>query len=210
MFERVVFCLLEGAFICRVLHPEMADFLSDEENLRAVDAFLGRLGRRVARTSRQTGFYLAFANYGDNERAKIRANYTDIKNSLGPVVSFFKMVIRITGHEELLMQGAIIEVDTLMGKIDRDASLRSELQSVGIRFKTSSDTSQRKQLESIIKRMVSDEYLVLVNPERMIYMVTAKIEYLLDVIAFIYAHDDAVKSDESDADALANATRTLL
>lgn len=210
MFERVVFCLLEGAFICRVSHPEMTEFLNDEENLHAVNAFLEQLGRRIARTSRQTGFYLAFVKYGDNEKAKIRANYTDIKNNLGPVISFFKMVIRVTGQEELLMQGAIIEVDTLMGKIDQDASLRSELQSVGIQFRVPADASQRKHLESIIKRMVSDEYLVLVNPERMIYMVTAKIEYLLDVIAFIYAHDDAVKSDESDIDALANTTGTLL
>lgn len=211
MFKRVVFYLLEGAFICPVSHPGMVDFLKDEENLRAVDVFMGQLGRRVAKTSRNTGFYLAFAEYGDNERAKIRSNYADIKNNLVPVVSFFKMVIRVTGQEGLLMQGAIIEVDTLMGKIDQDASLRSELQSVGIRFKTSADAPQRKQLENIIKRMVSDKYLVLDNPERMIYLVTAKIEYLLDVIDFISEHDDAVKNDEAeaDADALANTTGTL-
>jgi len=203
MFERVIFLLLEGNFICHVSQPEAYSFLNDENNLKSVEDYLARIERRVARTSKQTGFYLAFAEYGDKERAKIRTSYADIKNSLGPVVAFFQAIIRATGQESLLMQGSIIEVDTLMGRIDQDASLRSELQSVGVRFKIAADASHRKMMEAILKRMVNDQYLILNNPERSIYLVTSKIEYLLDVIKFISETDETVISSEAEDEALA-------
>ncbi len=194
MFERVIFQLLEGAFICRVSNPDTFDFLCDEDNLRAVEDFLAKIGRRIVRTSKQSGFYLVFAAYGEQERAAIRSNYADIKNNLIPVISFFNLVIRVTGQENILMYDTAIEADTLMGKIDQDISLRNELQSLGTRFKAiSSDTSQRKLLDNIFKRLVNDGYLKLANPERAIYQVTSKIEYLLDVIKFIHETDETLK-----------------
>lgn len=194
MFERVIFQLLEGAFICRVSHPDTFDFLCDENNLRSVEDFLAKIGRRVAKTSKQSGFYLVFAAYGEQERSAIRSNYTEIKNNLIPVISFFNLVIRTTGQEDILLYGTAIEADTLIGKIDQDISLRNELQSLGSRFKaSSSDTTQRKLLENIFKRLVNDGYLKLANPERAIYQVTSKIEYLLDVIKFIHETDETLK-----------------
>lgn len=194
MFERVIFQLLEGAFICRVLHPDTFDFLCNEENLRLVEDFFAKIGRRVAKTSKQSGFYLVFSAYGEQERAVIRSSYADIKNTLAPVVSFFNLVIRSTGQEDILMYGTAIEADTLIGKIDQDISLRNELQSLGTHFKAfSSDTTQRKSLDNIFKRLVNDGYLKLANPERAIYQVTSKIEYLLDVIKFIHETDETLK-----------------
>jgi hypothetical protein len=194
MFERVVFQLLEGVFLCRVSHPDTFDFLCDEDNLRLVEDFFAKIGRRVARTSKHSGFYLVFASYGEQERAAIRSNYSDIKNNLIPVISFFNLVIRTTGQEDILMYGAAIEADTLMGKIDQDISLRNELQSLGARFKAfSSDITQRKSLDNIFKKLVSEGYLKLANPERAIYQVTSKIEYLLDVIKFIHETDETLK-----------------
>lgn len=208
MFERVVFLLLEGAFICRVSHHEAFDFLNDEDNLSHVEDFLAKIGRRVARTSKQSGFYMVFASYGDQERATIRSNYADIKNNLIPVVSFFNLVMRTTGQEDILMCGTAVEADTLIGKIDQDISLRNEMQSLGARFKAiSSDTTQRKLLDNILKKLVSDGYLKLANPERSIYQVTSKIEYLLDVIKFIYETDETIKIGDEQPE---SETGTLL
>lgn len=208
MFERVVFLLLEGAFICRVSHPEAFDFLNDEGNLSQVKDFFAKIGRRVAQTSKQSGFYLIFASYGEPERAAIRSNYADIKNNLIPVISFFNLVMRTTGQEDILMYGTAIEADTLIGKIDQDISLRNEMQSLGARFKTfSPDTTQRKLLDNIFKKLVSDGYLKLANPERSIYQVTSKIEYLLDVIKFIHETDETLKIGDEQPE---SETGTLL
>jgi hypothetical protein len=48
-------------------------------------------------------------------------------------------------------------------------------------------------LDNIFKRLVNDGYLKLANPERAIYQVTSKIEYLLDVIKFIHETDETLK-----------------
>lgn len=211
MFERVVFLLLQGAFICRVSHPEAFEYLSNDGNLAAAEEFFGKIGRNVARTSKQSGFFLAFAHYGETERAAIRDNYAEIKNVLTPVVAFFNLVMRITGQEDILMFGTAIEVDTLLGKIDQDISLRNELQSLGARYRiNSTDASQRKLLDHILKRLVNDGYLKLANAERSIYQVTAKIEYLLDVIRFIHESDETIKVGDEQADSENNMTGRLL
>ena len=200
MFERVVFLLLQGAFICRVSHPDAYEFLNNDGNLASVEEFFSRIGRRVTRTSKQSGFFLVFAHYGEQERAAIRANYTEVKNTLAPVVAFFNLVMRVTGQEDILMFGTAIEADTLLGKIDQDISLRNELQSLGARYKVFvTDSTQRKLLESILKRLVGDGYLKLANPERSIYQVTSKIEYLLDVIRFIHEADETLKVGDEQA-----------
>lgn len=201
MFERVVFLLLQGAFICRVSHPDAYEFLNDEGNRVSVEDFFSRVGRRVAMTSKQSGFFLVFAHYGEQERAAIRANYAEIKNTLAPVVAFFNLVMRVTGQEDILMFGSTIEADTLLGKIDQDISLRNELQSLGAHCRAVvTDSTQRKLLESILKRLVGDGYLKLANPDRSIYQVTSKIEYLLDVIRFIHETDETLKVGDEQAE----------
>ena len=43
-------------------------------------------------------------------------------------------------------------------------------------------------LERLLKKLRDDGYLVLANPEREIYEVTGKIEYLQEVVDFLMAH----------------------
>lgn len=200
MFENTVYLLLGGAFVCRVAHPESFEFLSNEDNLHDTEVFFSKIGRRVAKTSKDSGFFLVYSNYGDDTRAAIRAQYADVKNNIKPIVDFFNLVLRITGQEDILMAGTAIGADTLIGKIDQDMSLRSALQSLGTLFNVSSqDATQRKVLDNVLKRMVANGYLKMANQERAIYQVTAKIEFLLDVIAFIHASDETMKEDDPSA-----------
>lgn len=206
MFKRTVFLLLEGSFICDVSHPEAYAFLSADHNFHAVNDYVSKIGRHVSPTSRQSGFFLTYASYGDEERSAIRSNYADIKNNLSSVVSFFNLVMKTTGQEDILMHGSVIEADSLIGVIDQDISLRNELQSLGARYKSTHD-SQRKLLDSILQRLIKDGYLVLANPERSLYQVTAKIDYLLDVIRFISESDETLKIGD---DPSVTETGTLL
>lgn len=200
MFERAAFLLLQGEFICQVSHPEEHAFLNADGNFADIEAFFAKIRRRVARTAKQSGFYLVYANYGEDERAAIRQHYADIKNTLSPVVSFLQMVMRATGQEDILMQGTTLEADTLLGKIDQDIALRNELQTLGARYKVSSDSTQRKLLDNILKRMTADGYMKLANAERSIYQMTSKIEYLLEVIKFIHESDETLKVGDEQTD----------
>ena len=114
MFERVVMLLLAGEFICKVSHPEEFRFLEREDERREIDRYLSRVGRRLAQTRHQSGYYLAFVRCGEQEKDTIRHHFAEIKSSLTPVVMFFQLVMRTTGQEELLMHGAIIESSAMM------------------------------------------------------------------------------------------------
>lgn len=194
MFEQTVMLLLAGEFVCRVSHPEEFRYLENDEHRQEIDEFVGKISRRLVATSHQSGFYLAYARCGEDERTAIRAYFGEIKSNLAPVIGFFHTIMRATGQEDLLMHGATLETSTIMAQIDQDAGLRNELQMVATQFKTiSADGSHRSMFEKVLKRMKDAGYLCLVNAERGLYQVTAKVEYLLEVVTFLQENDETMK-----------------
>jgi len=193
-FERVILLLLSGDFICKVSHPDAFKFLEREEERAEVDRYLSRIGRRLARTSHQAGYYLTFIRVGEDERDTVRSHFAEIKGTLTPVVLFFQLVMRATGREDMLMHGAIIESSTLMSQIDQDAGLRNELQTVATIYKAiAADGAHRSMFERILRKLKESGYLSLVNAERGFYQVTSKVEYLLEVVRFLQENDETLK-----------------
>jgi len=193
-FAHVVRLLLSGEFICKVSHPDEYRLLEREDERVAVDNYLTRIGRRLAQTSHQSGYYLAFARCGEEENEAIRKHFADIKATLAPVVMFFRLLMRVTGQEDILLPEATIETSALMAQIDRDPGLRNELQTVANNFKASAaDAAHRSMFELVLRRLRDGGYLRLVNPERGVYQITAKIEYLLEVVRFLQDNDETLK-----------------
>ena len=58
----------------------------------------------------------------------------------------------------------------------------------------------RGTLERLLKKLRDEGYLVLANPEREIYEVTGKIEYLQEVVDFLMAHQSIPDELEEDAE----------
>lgn len=95
---------------------------------------------------------------------------------------------------EDVKHGSTLESSAIMAQIDQDAGLRNELQTVATHFKSiSSDGSHRSMFEKVLKRMKDTGYLCLLNPERGLYQVTAKIEYLLEVVTYLQENDETMK-----------------
>ncbi len=196
MFEHAIFLLLRGEFICRVAHPEAFDYLADADRFREADGYLGRIGRRIATTSQDGGYYLAFVRIGDTERKSIKAQYQEIKNTLRPTTHFFQAVMRAMEREDLLLVGSVLEKAQIMSQIDRDDWLRNELQTVATHFGTTPDGSQRTMLDRIMRKLAEAGYLVLSDADRGLYRVTAKIEYLNTVIEFLSNNEEALKGED--------------
>lgn len=193
MFERTVFLLLQGQFLCQVSHPDEYRFLEDEASLNEVSGYLAKLSRRVARTPHGTGFYLAFSRIGEVERDVVKTHFQSIKGSIGPVVLFFQMVMRATAREDLLMPGALLSSNEIMSKIDQDPGLRNELQNVALMSRaTGADGAYRTMFDKLLSKLRSDGYLTIANAERGLYQVTSKLEYVLDVVRFLQENDPAL------------------
>ena len=72
MFEQTVTLLLSGEFICNVRYPDAWRFLADEAQRKDVDAFLGRLDRRLASTRQGGAWFAAYQQIGGDERRVMR------------------------------------------------------------------------------------------------------------------------------------------
>ncbi|HRH79598.1 MAG TPA: hypothetical protein PLW81_00965 [Thiobacillaceae bacterium] len=196
MFEQAMTLLLSGQFICAVSQPDAYRFLQDEANRKEVEAFLNRLGRRLVSTKHGSAWYVAFNRLDPEQRKGIREEYVEIKHNLRLVVGFFVHVMQALGREEFLAPGSVIETHRLIAAIDENASLRNELQTLVNLGKASSDGTLRSALERLLKKMRDEGYLVLANPEREIYAVTGKVEYLQEVVDFLMVHESVQEDVE--------------
>ena len=196
MFEQAMTLLLSGQFICAVSQPDAYRFLQDEAHRNEVEVFLARLGRRLVATRHGSAWYVAFTRLESEQRKGIREEYAEIKHNLRLVVGFFVHVMQALGREEFLAPGSIIESHRLIAAIDENANLRNELQTLVNLGKASSDGTLRNALERLLKKMRDEGYLVLANPEREIYAVTGKVEYLQEVVDFLMVHESVQEDVE--------------
>jgi hypothetical protein len=201
MFEQVVTLLLSGEFICNVRYPDAWRFLADESRRKDVDAFLGRLGRRLAGTRHGGAWFAAYRQIGADERRAMRETFADIKHNLRLLVGFFVHVMQAQRQDQFLAPGSLIEANPLMATIDDNPNLRGELQTLaGLGKGPVGDGTLRGTLDRLLKKLRDDGYLTLANPEREIYQVTGKIEYLQEVVDFLMAHQSIPDELEEEAD----------
>ena len=199
MFERVVQSLLSGQFVCPVSDYEGFSFLSEVGSHQAVNAYLGKIGLHMAATRHGGAFFAAHNAIGGPERKAAREVFTDIKQTLRPLVSFLDLVMRAMQSDDLLAVGTPIEVNKLMAAIDANPSFRNDLQTLAGQLKVQADGTDRTRLDKVLKSFHEKGYLLLSNPEREIYQVTGKIEFIQEAIEFLMEHD-AIRDDSEGSD----------
>lgn len=201
MLERTLTLLLAGEFICGVRYPDAWRFLEDEGRRQEVDAFLRKLRRRLTRTRHGGAWFAAYVEIGKDERRAMREGFADIKHNLRLLVGFFVHVMQALRQDQFLAPGSIIEANRLMAAIDQNPNLRGELQALaGLGKGPTGDGTLRGTLERLLKKLRDEGYLLLANPEREIYEVTGKIEYLQEVVDFLMAHQSIPDEVEEETD----------
>jgi hypothetical protein len=201
MFEQTLTLLLAGEFICSIRYPDAWRFLEDEVQRQEVDSFLGKLGRRLARTRQGGSWFVAYKQIGAEERRAMRDGFAEIKHNLRLLVGFFVHVMQALRQDQFLAPGSLIEANRLMAAIDQNPNLRSELQALaGLGKGPTGDGTLRGTLERLLKKLRDEGYLVLANPEREIYEVTGKIEYLQEVVDFLMTHQSIPDEVEEESD----------
>ncbi|MBK1620974.1 hypothetical protein CKO42_21625 [Lamprobacter modestohalophilus] len=201
MFEQTVTLLLSGEFICDVRYPEAWRFLEDEAQRQDVEAFVGRLGRRLARTRQGGASFVAYREIGTDERRAMREVFAAIKHDLRLLVGFFVHVMQALRQDHFLAPGSLIETHRLMAAIDENPNLRNDLQALArLGRGPVGDGTLRGTLDRLLKRLRDDGYLVHANPEREIYAVTGKIEYLQEVVDFLMEYQSIPDEIEEESD----------
>ncbi|MDB5800585.1 MAG: hypothetical protein JWL63_1524 [Rhodocyclales bacterium] len=201
MFENAMSLLLSGEFVCEVRYPEAFRFFADEANQKDANAYLARIGRKLAVTEQGGAWYAAYDRIGQNEKRAIKDDFSRIKHRIRFLVEFFVKVMRASNMEVFYSRGDKIEFHALMALIDGNPGLRAEFQALGkLTSGGSADGRLRSTLDRQFKDLVGDGYLIAANEEREIYQVTGKIEYLTEVVQFLMSTakipDDLVEDQD--------------
>lgn len=186
MFSEVATALLEGRFVCRHTMAQAYAFLDRDEESAEIDAWLGRIGRRVARTSGGAAFFMADSDGGAGRAVMSKRAVETIRHEMGPAVEFFRIALASLRTHDVVSPGYAMRKTALDEAVDADPDLQAALRTLAARFQgVSADGSNAKVSGKVIKQMVNGGYLSPANAEREIYVVTGRIEHLDDVVAFV-------------------------
>lgn len=191
MFKHVTESLLSGQFICPTAFPDAFDYLAKAENFTKVDAFLAQLERELCVLEGEEIYYAAYAQIDSTNRSQIKEAFSEIRSQLRPVVEWMDMVMTATGQDMPIRARDEIRLHKLLNMIEQEPSLceqMNRLTQTGL-FKTNK-TSITDQLGWILQKLEQCGYLVKPNPQGALYIVTGKMNYLHQIIAFLNDAED--------------------
>jgi virulence-associated protein VapD len=186
MFKQVAEALLSGQFICPTAFPDAFDYLSKTENFSKIDVFLSQLDRELCVLEGEEIYYAAYAQIDNNNRSRIKEAFSEIRSQLRPVVEWMDMVMTATGQDMPIRARDEIRLHKLLHMIELEPSLCEQMNRItqaGL-FKTNK-TTINDQLSWILQKLEQCGYLVKPNPQGALYIVTGKMNYLHQIIAFL-------------------------
>lgn len=186
MFKQVTEALLSGQFICPTAYPEAFDYLAKTDNFNKVADFLAQLDRELCVLEGDEIYYSAYASIDDDNRGKIKEAFSEIRSQLRPVVEWMDMMMTAMGQDMPIRARDEIRLHQLLKMIEHEPSLCEQMNRLtqsGL-FKTNK-TDMTEQLGWILQKLEQTAYLVKPNPQGALYIVTGKMNYLHQIIAFL-------------------------
>lgn len=178
--------LLAGDFICDVTDSQGFRHLQDEQQRAAIDQYLRPLNRRLASNPDGSVWFLAWRELTQPLRDQLSLQFKDTLDSLIPMLKLLQLTQETMGHENVLTATDILNRHELAARIENNPSLRDQLQAlVQTRFFQSQSEDVAGQLKQVFDRLRSHGYLHQPHKDRHHYIVTGKIDYLIDLTRFI-------------------------
>ena len=178
--------LLAGAFVCEVSDSEAFRHLSQEDTRAAFDAYLRPLNRRLATNPEGTVWFLAWLELNPALREQLAQQFKDTLVSVIPMLKLLQLAQDTLGHEQVLSAGDFLNRHEMAARIENNPSLREQLQALAqTRFFQSQSEDVAGQLKQVFERLRGHGYVYQPHKDRHHYLVTGKIDYLIDLTRFI-------------------------
>jgi hypothetical protein len=178
--------LLSGDTICTVSDEEAFRRLQDEVVQEELNHYLRPLNRRLAQSQDGSVFFLAYQELNASAREHLTSEFKLTIQSLLPLLEWMQLVQECLGRDGALAAGDTIKLQEFALKTEDNQSLRQRLnQLASDRFFKSTSEQLDSQLKLIFKRLKDNGYLYQPHLDRQFYVVTGKIEQLIELIRFI-------------------------
>ena len=189
--------LLAGGFICEVTDSHAFGRLQDAEQRAAIDEYLRPLNRRLASNPEGSVWFLAWREFTQPVRDQLAQQFKETLDSLIPMLKLLQLTQETMGHENVLTANDILNRHDMAARIENNPSLREQLQVLAqTRFFQSQSEDVTGQLKQVFDRLRNHGYLHQPHKDRHHYIVTGKIDYLIDLTRFIREEENIYIDDE--------------
>ncbi|MCU7960332.1 MAG: hypothetical protein KZQ58_10120 [gamma proteobacterium symbiont of Bathyaustriella thionipta] len=201
LFSRSAEALLAGEIICNYRTPEIHAFLSEQANEVEMEGFLRKIGRRLTQTADQSSW---FAIYRDMEsetaRRAISAQFNQVINNLEPLVIWLQMSSTFASIGTPIRAGDTLKTGELLLAIESAPALCEDLEKLSkTKLFSNNQSSSKGQLDSILKKLVDEQYLIPAGRAQSQYIASGKWSRLYDLLEFIAAHEQLeIETDEAE------------
>lgn len=190
--------LLNGAFVCEVSNSEAFRQLQNEHTREDFDQYLRPLNRRLASNPEGSVWFLAWRELSPPLREQLSQQFKDTLDSLVPMLKLLQLAQETLGHENVLTANDILNRHDMAARIENNPSLREQLQALAdTRFFQSQSDDVTGQLKQVFDRLRSHGYVHQPHKDRHHYIVTGKIDYLIDLARFIREEEQIYIEEES-------------
>jgi len=178
--------LLAGEFVCAVSDDNAFRHLANEETRDAIDDYLRPLNRRLASNDEGSVYFLAWRQLNEAAREQLSRQLSDTVNSLLPLLEWLQLVQEALGRDTLAAPGDVLKPAEFSAKCEDNQSLRERLERLATdNFFGSQSDQLDAQVKQLFKRLKEHGYLLQPHTERQVFVVTGKIDYLIEVVRFI-------------------------
>jgi hypothetical protein len=195
--------LLAGDFICQVSDEDAFRRLSNEQTQQEINHYLRPLNRRLVANDDNSVFFLGYHELSKEAREQLSSQFALTVQSLLPLLEWLQLVQETMGRDSALTAGDTIKLQEFILRTEDNQSLRQRLnQLAGDRFFNSQSEQLDNQVKLIFRRLKEHGYLLQPHHDRQYYIVTGKIDYLIDVIRFIRDEEHLPVDDTPSQEAL--------
>ncbi|HBP43025.1 MAG: condensin complex protein MksE [Vreelandella alkaliphila] len=178
--------LLAGEFVCAVSDDNAFRHLANEETRDAIDDYLRPLNRRLASNDEGSVYFLAWRQLNEAAREQLSRQLSDTVNSLLPLLEWLQLVQEALGRDTLAAPGDVLKPAEFSAKCEDNQSLRERLERLATDSFFGSQSDQLEaQVKQLFKRLKEHGYLLQPHTERQVFVVTGKIDYLIEMVRFI-------------------------
>lgn len=190
--------LLEGEFICTVTDEHSFHKLQNDELVDDLNHFLRPLNRRVAKNDDGSVYFLSYCDLTQNARQHLGQQFANTVQSLLPMLEWMQLVQEALGRDGALSAGDTIKLQDFESKVVDNQSLIQRLAHLANDkvFKSTSDKADM-QIKQVFKRIKELGYLHQPHKDRLFYIVTGKIEHLIELVRFIKDEENLPIDDEA-------------
>ncbi|SDF92522.1 hypothetical protein SAMN05216571_10322 [Onishia taeanensis] len=192
--------LLAGDFICAVSDENAFRRLQDEQVREQLDTYLRPLNRRLAANPENSVYFLAWRNLNDEAREQLSQQLGETLHSLLPLLEWLRLVQEALGRDALVAPGDVLKPAEFSAKCEDNQSLRERLERLATDSFFGSQSEQLDaQLKQVFKRLKEHGYLLQPHADRQVYLVTGKVDYLIDLVRFIRDEENLPIDEEAPA-----------